>query len=55
MQKNLVHSIWTPIALDMIFQSEHKILEKNKTKPKATAADAWDPEVNGPHLLVKQR
>ena len=51
----MVHSILTLLALDMIFQTLHKILEKNKQNPKATAAYTWDPEVNGPHLSVKQR
>jgi hypothetical protein len=31
-QQNLVHSNWTSLAPDMIFQSLYQFLEKNKKK-----------------------
>ena len=45
----------TPISRYDFLKICTHFYKKNKRKPKLTVTDRWDPEVNGPHSLVKQR
>ena len=50
----MVHSIWTLLAQDIIFQKLAQKLGKEVSKPNTTDDDMRDPAVSRPHWLVTQ-
>ena len=51
-QQNLVHPVWTLLALDMNFWNMHSNLWKQIRKPNKTQTDGWGPLVSWTHTSV---